>query len=57
MGKPRRIFTPEFKQDAVDLLRRRTRPGAAGARPSSKSRTEVSFHRGREGGVSRRGLV
>jgi len=23
MGKPRRIFTPEFKQDAVDLLRGR----------------------------------
>jgi len=22
MGKPRRIFTPEFKQEAVDLLRR-----------------------------------
>jgi transposase len=32
MGKPRRSFTPEFKQEAVDLVRRSGKSGCQVAR-------------------------
>ena len=42
MAKPRRSFTPEFKQEAVDLLRRSQKPAMQVARELGIGQTTLN---------------